>query len=124
MWEFASMLQFTDVPFSSEGALMGIVQLVRSLTRALIAHARACNSNWAQFLPPPPPLHELEDGDGGGDGAAACAAAAVLKGNVVLIAVGKWREAVRNKARLACPSNHHHSRHHLIPLPPRPVLTS
>ena len=93
------MLQFTDIPFSSESALRSIVLLVYSLTNTLVAFGRACKAPWVEFLPVPAP---------GTDGISddlenereALTESAIMKGNMLLIALSKYKEAARNKARL------------------------
>ena len=99
MWQFASMLQFTVTPFSSDPALTGIVLLVHSLTRALISYGHASNAPWVEFLPVP--ILATNDGMNGGldDGKEALAAATASKDNVLLIALSKCKEVARNKAR-------------------------
>ncbi len=103
MWQFASMLQFTDIPFSSESALRSIILLVSSLTSALISFGRASNAPWVEFLPAPiafPPDRMSDDAENERD---ALDEAAASKGNVVLIALSKCKDAARNKASfIAC----------------------
>lgn len=96
MWQFAFMLQFTDIPFSSESALRSIALLSHSLTNVLVAHGRSCNAPWVEFLPAPiaPSSDDMENGR------EALAEACASKDNVLLIALGKFKEAARNKARL------------------------
>ena len=96
MWQFAFMLQFTDIPFSSESALRSIALLSHSLTNVLIAHGRTCNAPWVEFLPAPviPSSDDMESGR------EALAEACASKDNVLLTALGKFKEAARNKARL------------------------
>jgi hypothetical protein len=94
------MLQFTDEPFSCEPALTGIVTLVQSLARVLVAFGRASNAPWVEFLPPPPTNEDVRGDWEKGTGESAAAAA--LKGNDVLIALGKCKEAARKEARLCC----------------------
>ena len=100
MWQFASMLQFTDVSFSSESALRRIVLIVHSLTSTLVAYGRASSAPWVEFLPPiVSSTIDQMNGDSE-DGIEAITAAAALKDNVLLIALNKCREVARNKARL------------------------
>ena len=106
MWQFASMLQFTDVSFSSESALRRIVLIVHSLTSTLVAYGRASSAPWVEFLPPivSSTINQM-NGDSD-DGIEAITAAAALKDNVLLIALNKCREAARNKARLNSSCNY------------------
>jgi hypothetical protein len=96
MWQFAFMLQFTDIPFSSESALRSIALLSHSLTNVLVAYGRSCDAPWVEFLPAPitPSSDDMENGR------EALAEACASKDNVLLIALGKFKEAARNKARL------------------------
>jgi hypothetical protein len=100
MWQFASMLQFTDIPFSKDPSLRGIVLLVHSLTSALISYGHASSAAWVEFLPAPSPSSNhclssvLEDEN------VALAEAVSLKDNSLLVALSKCKEATRNKARL------------------------
>jgi hypothetical protein len=99
MWQFAFMLQFTDIPFSSESALRSIVLLVHSLTNTLVAFGRAYNAPWVEFLPAPAPASN-DTSDNLENERDALNEAGILKGNMLLIALSKYKEAARNKARL------------------------
>jgi hypothetical protein len=102
MWQFASMLQFTDTPFSADPAVRGIVLLVYSLTSVLISYGRASNSPWIEFLPAPSP--SSYDGlISASEEEEALVAAAASKDNTLLIALSKFKEAARNKARPPAP---------------------
>jgi hypothetical protein len=124
MWQFASMLQFTDISFSSESALRGIVLIVHSLTNALVAYGRASSAPWVEFLPPTVSSTIDQMNCYSDDGIEAITAAAALKDNVLLIALNNCREAARNKARLNSSNNHSFCLLFYSHLPCRPVLKS